>query len=57
MEKGLWIMTGLVDANEKKTKFCTLTCSQCGKVIYHVRYPFKYHYCPNCGAKMDIIKK
>lgn len=56
-EKGMWIMESYKSSMEHKPQMNTLICSQCGNAIYHVRNPFIYHYCPHCGAKMEIIKK
>ena len=37
--------------------FTTLECSVCGEQYWFEEYddqmPPHYHYCPNCGAKMD----
>ena len=30
-----------------------LTCKRCGKKHKKVAWPNEWHYCPNCGAKMD----
>ena len=46
--KGKWI-----DGNEGKwnTAYCP-KCSVCGTPFYGIE-PVRYHYCPNCGAKME----
>ena len=46
--KGRWI-----DGNEGKwnTAYCP-KCSVCGTPFYGIE-TVRYHYCPNCGAKMD----
>lgn len=47
-KKGKWI-----DGNEGKwnTAYCP-KCSVCGTPFYGIE-PVRYHYCPNCGAKME----
>ncbi len=56
-EKGMWILEYFKSSLENKPHVSTIICSQCGNAIYHVRNPFIYHYCPHCGAKMEVIKK
>ena len=41
--KGRWIKT-------EKGETQRFTCSECS---YHVK--IRYHYCPNCGAKMEEV--
>lgn len=43
--KGRWI-------KEIKNNMQRFTCSECS---YHAR--IRYHYCPNCGAKMEEEKE
>lgn len=31
-------------------------CSNCGYCFEHEGYKHFFHFCPNCGAKMDIDK-
>ncbi len=47
--KGEWI-----DGNEGKwnTAYCP-KCSVCGTPFYGIE-PVRYHYCPNCGARMEV---
>ena len=42
--KGHWIKT-------KRGEIQSFTCSECS---YHAR--IRYHYCPDCGAKMEEVK-
>lgn len=45
---GRWVM------NDRSS----VVCSLCGNVVAFVSHPTKKwefgHYCPNCGAKMDL---
>lgn len=50
-----WYKRQLINMDGKKTNSCVLTCSCCGHTMSHVHYPYKYHYCPNCGSKMTIV--
>ena len=47
-KKGKWI-----DGNEGKWNavYCP-KCSVCGTPFYGIE-TVRYHYCPNCGAKME----
>lgn len=42
--KGRWI-------KDIRNKMQCFTCSECS---YHAR--IRYHYCPNCGAKMEEVE-
>jgi hypothetical protein len=49
--KGRWTenrRVGFSDAIEDDVYWFTYTCSECGGEVMN-----DYHYCPNCGAKME----
>ena len=40
----------------KYTNIPVVECSECGIIFCDIinNHHFMYHYCPNCGAKMDL---
>lgn len=36
---------------------CWYRCSECGSHYPSLADNMDYHYCPNCGAKMDEVKE
>ena len=40
----------------KHTNIPVVECSKCGMIFCDIinNHHFMYHYCPNCGAKMDL---
>ena len=52
---GKWIDSYIVKRLQHGT-YPTVKCSNCGCYFCDVinNHHFMYHYCPNCGAKMDL---
>ena len=56
---GKWEVYGMLDYAQKPTGRKVLRCSFCGYFTDDLRSivdcsKMKTHYCPNCGAKMDL---
>ena len=55
---GWWIDKPLIKSF-KRTNIPVVECSACGIYFCDIinNHYFMYHYCPNCGAKMDEVSE
>ena len=51
---GRWVMVGKTFLHSQYDLFTK--CSVCSRVYVRGDYQEPYHYCPNCGAKMDLVE-
>lgn len=49
VKRGRWV----IDGNPQRGGVEWMHCSECG-YTYAVMWENPHHYCPNCGARMDV---